>query len=59
MTMTVWQLHRQGKGYRLQCIKEYTTRPPKNTTLGIANEFLKDFGKHYNGLFYYGDPSGS
>jgi hypothetical protein len=58
MTMTIWQLHRQRKGWRLECIKEYTTRPPKNTTLGIANEFAKDFKNHVNGLFYYGDPSG-
>ena len=58
MTMTVWQIYKQGKGWRLECIKEYTARPPKNTTLGIANEFKKDFGNHVNGLFYYGDPSG-
>jgi len=58
MTMLVWQIYKQGKGWRLECIKEYTTRPPKNTTKGIATEFTKDFSNHVNGLFYYGDPSG-
>jgi len=58
MTGTLWQIYRNGRGWKLQCIKEYTTKPPKNNTVGLASEFKKDYPHHSGALFYYGDPSG-
>jgi len=58
MTLTIWQVYQNNDGFKLCCIKEYITKPPKNNTQGICNEFLKEFGNHNQGVFIYGDPSG-
>lgn len=58
MSATIWQIQRTNRGWILNCIKEYTTTPPKNSTKGLISEFKRDYSNHRSGLYYYGDPSG-
>jgi PBSX family phage terminase large subunit len=54
MTCSLWQMHNNIAQNIGEIIAEY----PKNTTLGICNEFKKMFPHHNAGLFVYGDPAG-
>lgn len=54
MSITVWQF---DKKVGIQ-IDELCVTTPNNSTPGACKQFLKKYGTHKGGLFFYGDPSG-
>lgn len=59
ITLTIWQMEKEGNIFHLREIKEYCLKSPKNNTLAVTSEFCEDFRDHTEGIFIYGDPSGN
>jgi hypothetical protein len=55
---TVWQLEKVKDKWMVLCIGEVTLENPNNSTEEVCVEVLRRFGDA-EGLFYYGDSSGS
>lgn len=60
ITMTLWQIIREGPIIRVRCFDEIKLTSPKNNTEALCREvekrYLKD--KKIQGLYYYGDATG-
>jgi hypothetical protein len=65
ITMTCWQIVRNGDNYNVNCFAEYCLEAPNNKTEALCKFFeqrvllpIKHAGKEIPSLFYYGDASG-
>jgi hypothetical protein len=60
MTLVCAQLVNGDDGrLKLRVFKEYCLEAPKNKTQAVCDAFLKDYSwQLFNGVYYYGDPSG-
>lgn len=62
ITMSVWQLIREGNIIKVNCIDEICLASPNNNTEALCKEFLRryyhDGANKPPGLFYYGDATG-
>jgi phage terminase large subunit len=54
MHACVWQI----EGKKAYQIAEIITKPPKNKTQSVCDEFKRLYPNHKSGLIIYGDPSG-
>lgn len=59
ITMTCWQIIRNGNLIDVNCFDEICLPSPRNNTEALCLEFEKRYCKNkIQGLFYYGDASG-
>ena len=59
MTLTCWQIQRKDNLYWVRAFDEFCLPSPNNTTERVTREFLRKYGQNINGLFFYGDPTGT
>ncbi len=55
LTLTVHQVHQEGKEITINQIDEITLLSPKNTLRATCEEFIKRYKGHREGLYIYGD----
>jgi len=60
ITMTCWQIIRDGEKFKANCFDEFCLPSPKNNTEALCKEFEQKYlYTRKVPLFYYGDASGS
>lgn len=59
ITLICWQIVRKEGFYQIRMFDEFCLPSPNNTTERVTKEFLRKYGKTINGLFFYGDPTGT
>jgi hypothetical protein len=59
ITLTCWQIIKKKNIYEVRAFDEFCLPSPNNTTERVTREFIRKYGTSINGLFFYGDPTGS
>lgn len=63
ITLTCWQIRKNGANLRLEAFDEFCLPNPNNTTERLCSEFLRAYGQRISEAnqtaFFYGDSSGN
>lgn len=59
MTLTVWQVIKDGDHRRFCQVDEICLSSPHNSTAATCKEFVRRYAGHDAGVFVYGDPAGN
>jgi len=57
MTLLIAQIVKNSEGYELRIVDEMCLKHPYNKTEYVCKAFVKKYGQHESGLFYYGDST--
>lgn len=60
ITLTCWQIIKEGDIWHLRAFNEFCLSSPDNTTERVTKEFIRMYAEDLMyGLYYYGDPTGA